>query len=233
MKRRASATFGRDVWAMGWAGSWLLRGLLRTLRVRRLGEQHLRPYLERHEGALLTFWHGQLLPLACVMSFRHPVILVSEHRDGEIITQIIRHLGCGTVRGSTTRGGYRSLLEMARLGRAGQLLGITPDGPRGPRHTVHPGAILVAQRGGIPMIPLAAFAHPEKRLHSWDRFQVPLPGSRLVVSLGRPLYVPAELGPQAAVRDYGPRLAEAMKANARRASDELAAWIGRPGGGCG
>ena len=226
MTEKTPKPHGCDVWAMGVAGALLLRALRLTFRVRRLGEEHTRPFLEQGGSFLLTFWHGHLLHLACLMSHMHPHTLVSEHRDGEIISQILERLGCGTVRGSTTRGGYRALLEMVRRGRAGVPLGITPDGPRGPRHEVQPGALIVAQRAGIPMIPLAAYAHPEKRLDSWDRFQIPFPFAKLVVVTGPPLWVPAELDPQEAIRQYSPRLADALGSVSRTASDELARWSG-------
>lgn len=221
---------GRDVWALGIAGAGLLRALRGTFRVRRVGDEHTRPFFEQGRSFLYTFWHAHLLHLACLMSHTGAHILVSEHRDGEVITQIIERLGYGTVRGSTTRGGYRSLIEMVRRGRAGVPLGITPDGPRGPRHQVQAGALVVAQRAGIPMIPIAAYAHPEKRLHSWDRFQIPLPFAKVVVVTGAPLWVPPELDPQEAVGQYTPRLAQAMEAVSLAASEELARWSGAEGG---
>jgi lysophospholipid acyltransferase (LPLAT)-like uncharacterized protein len=150
--------------------------------------------LEQAGGQVIwTFWHCHILSLAWNHRRRGVVVLVSQHGDGETITQVIHRLGYGTVRGSTTRGGVRAALEMARLGRAGFPLSVTPDGPRGPRHVVQPGIVLIAQRSGLPVVPLTAAMRRGKRLASWDRFEIPAPFSRILVLVGEPITVPAEI----------------------------------------
>src|SRR2546430_17087829 len=81
-------------------------------------------------------------------------ILISEHRDGELIHLIVRWFDFDTIRGSTTRGGARALRQMARLGREGVDLAVTPDGPRGPRCVAQPGVVELAKLTGLPIIPL-------------------------------------------------------------------------------
>lgn len=219
---------GLDVRAIGVAGAAAIRALARTHRVRRMGEEHAGDLLSAGRGLLFSCWHGQLLNLACTMQHRGVRVLVSEHRDGEIITQIMRRIGFATVRGSTTRGGYRSLVEMIRAGRRGVVLGITPDGPRGPRREVQAGAVLVAQRARIPLLPISGQALPRRRLKSWDRFEIPHPFAKVVVSIGEPIWIPDDLKPEEAIEIWGPRVSGAMEENSARAWRALLDWCGRP-----
>ncbi len=111
---------------------------------------------------ILAFWHGQQLMIPLGYRGPHPEILISQHRDGEIIYRIIKRFGFGAVRGSTTKGGHRALRQLVRLSRQGVDLVITPDGPKGPRHHVQPGVVALAKFTGLPIVPLA-FACSKKK----------------------------------------------------------------------
>jgi hypothetical protein len=120
------------------------------------------------------------------------MMLVSEHGDGEYIAQIIRLLGYRLVRGSTTRGWLRAAKRLvADAGRYD--LGITPDGPRGPRHVMQGGAIYLAMKTGNPLVPITASATSAFVAKSWDRFVMPYPGAEVLVKWGKPYYVPPSL----------------------------------------
>jgi lysophospholipid acyltransferase (LPLAT)-like uncharacterized protein len=173
------------------------------------------------EQVIYAFWHCHILPLAWAYRGRRAVVLVSRHGDGEAITQVIHRLGYGTVRGSTTRGGVRGALEMARLGRAGYPLAVTPDGPRGPRRRLQPGIVLIAQRSGRPIVPLASGMRRGRRLDSWDQFEIPAPFSRVRIVAGEPIAVPADL-PHAEAGEWERRVQEAMDAVEHRAET----WAG-------
>jgi lysophospholipid acyltransferase (LPLAT)-like uncharacterized protein len=183
-----------------------------TLQVDWLGEEHVRAVEREGERVLYAFWHGQLLTLTYTHRGRGIVVLVSRHKDGEIISQILCRLGFGVVRGSSTRGGLRALLEMARVGRDGHPLGVTPDGPRGPRHQLQNGVLLIAQRSGFPIIPLAVEAVRRTELSSWDRFLIPHPWSRVVVVTGPPLRIPEGLEFEELESVWAPRVASALTA---------------------
>ena len=148
----------------------------------------------RRPGPLLyAFTHGVLLPLAYAYRDRDARVLISESRDGEIIARITERLGFVAVRGSSSRGGRRALAEMRRLGRAGYDLGFTPDGPRGPRGSVSPGAVVAARDADLPIVPVGVAADRAWRMRSWDRFLIPKPGARVWVVFGTGLR-PAEGG---------------------------------------
>jgi lysophospholipid acyltransferase (LPLAT)-like uncharacterized protein len=179
------------------SGSLLGAGLVRTLgmtwRLSWVGEHH-RADLERSgSNWIYAFWHGWLLALIYTHRNKGIKVLVSTHRDGELVARLIAKLGFGVVRGSTTRGGGRALFALAAL-RDEAPLGVAPDGPRGPARQVHPGVIYLAQRSGLPIVPLTSASNPCWRANSWDRFVVPLPFARCAIGYGEPLWVPPHAG---------------------------------------
>lgn len=204
----------------GVLGSGIIRALGATWIVDWLNDENFRE-VERRDGRVLwAFWHAQILPLTYTHRDRGIVVLVSRHRDGEIISQIICRLGCGVVRGSSTRGGLRALLEMARVGREGHPLAVTPDGPKGPRHVLQPGLLHIAQRSGLPIVPLAMEAVRRTELRSWDRFVIPHPWTRIAVAAGAPILLPDEIPGSDLEMAWGPRVSDALD----RLEVQLAAW---------
>jgi lysophospholipid acyltransferase (LPLAT)-like uncharacterized protein len=109
-----------------------------------------------------------------------------------VLSRVLQRFGLPTIRGSSSRGGRRSLLELVRQARAGASAGIAPDGPRGPRHRAQVGIIILARLTEIPIIPVAVGARWKIEFQSWDRFLLPLPGSRIVVAFGEPVVVPSD-----------------------------------------
>ena len=172
--------------------AWILRAMAATMRREDVGLEHPRGILQRGERAIVAFWHARLL----MMPFAYPgeptAILISQHRDGEVIAQVAERLGLSVVRGSATRGAARAFREMLQVLNGGSHVVITPDGPRGPRQQVKPGVVELARLSGMPILPLAFGAWPRKVLQSWDRFVIPLPFGRGVYAWGEPIYVPAE-----------------------------------------
>lgn len=181
------------LWAVGFFGSRLIVLLGRTWRLREVVPDAVRDRVAAGQGIIYAFWHGRLLPLVFTHRRRGIVVLVSLHRDGEYIARTIEALGFGTVRGSTTRGGARALAALLARARGGASFGITPDGPRGPRHVLQPGVITLASRSGLPIVLLATSGRPAWQARSWDRFFVPLPFARCVVLSSEPIFVPREL----------------------------------------
>jgi lysophospholipid acyltransferase (LPLAT)-like uncharacterized protein len=212
---------------IGLAGSLLIRALGATWRVRVIGREHEAACRDAGRGLLYAFWHGQLLPLLYFMRRRGILVLVSQNTDGEYIAQVIHREGFDTVRGSSSRGGFRSLLEMTRAGESGRALGISPDGPRGPRHRAQPGVLLVAQRAGVPILPLAAAARPRRELDSWDRFVIPAPIARVVRGCGAPIHLPADLGAEKLLAEWTEPVERALTELGERCERELEVWSGR------
>jgi len=155
------------------------------------GQRHpLDPVTKRY---LYAFWHESLLaPIITKPKIR---VLISQHRDGELIAQCCSWLGIGTFRGSTSRGGSQALLEMIRS-NDNMHLGITPDGPKGPRRELQPGVVMVASQSGLQVVPAGVGYVNAWRMKSWDRFAVPKPFSTLTGVIGHPIDVPPDLDRQ-------------------------------------
>ena len=154
------------------------------------------------EGFIFSLWHGHLLPLLWVHRDEGVVVLISEHRDGELVARAASSLGFGLIRGSTTRGADRALISLVRELEAGREVAITPDGPRGPARQFAPGALIAAQRSDSFIIPTVAVADRAWHLRSWDRFMIPKPFARVTIAYGRPTKVLAST-PRAAAEEGG------------------------------
>jgi hypothetical protein len=171
----------------------LIKAICGTLRVQVLGGDIEAAVHQHRQNVIYAFWHGHLLYLMYRYRGRGVAILVSQSRDGEFLSRILQHFGLPTIRGSSSRGGQRSLRELVRQTRAGASAAIAPDGPRGPRHRAQPGIVALARLAGIPILPVAVGARWKVEFHSWDRFLLPLPGSRIVVAYGAPMVVPSDV----------------------------------------
>jgi lysophospholipid acyltransferase (LPLAT)-like uncharacterized protein len=178
--------------AAGVVGMGMVAALFATTRSVRFGQEHYLRYRRQGKPVIFVFWHGQLLPLVHYHRDEGIVVLVSEHADGEYITQVVARHGFGTVRGSSTRGGTRGLKGLIRAAREGRDLGLTPDGPRGPAGDFKPGALAVAQTTGLPVIPVALGASSGWNFRSWDGFLVPRPFARVAIGYGEPVHVPRD-----------------------------------------
>ena len=170
-------------------GTGVLAALARTWRIREVGRDGWRRLHAAGEPVVLALWHGQMLPMLAHHRGQGAAVLISEHQDGEIIARVARTFGLRTVRGSTSRGGSRALLELVAELRRGGEVAVTPDGPRGPRHVFAPGALVAAHRSGAAVIALAAHVDRAWHLRSWDRFEIPKPFARITIAYSEPLRV--------------------------------------------
>lgn len=140
---------------------------------------------------VLLCWHDALLPVMWHHRHRGIAAMISEARDGQYLAAFAASLGYQLIRGSSTRGGRRALLGAIRALQSGTPVGITPDGPRGPRRMLKPGAIAAAARTRALVVPVHAEARPSWRARSWDAFLVPPPFARVRLAYGKPFEIPA------------------------------------------
>lgn len=204
---------------IGWLGGWIVRLWGSTLSIDWIGLTEPREPGEQHRHVIWCFWHGHLLTLTYSHRNLGIVVLVSRHTDGEIISQIIDHLGYGVVRGSSTRGGLRALLEAVKAAKAGHPPAVTPDGPRGPIHELQSGVLHISQRSQVAIVPMAVNSVRRTRLKSWDRFLIPHPWSRVVIVVGDPIQVPAGIDAKTVEKEWGPRVTEGLRAVNARADE--------------
>jgi lysophospholipid acyltransferase (LPLAT)-like uncharacterized protein len=140
-------------------------------------------------GALICMWHGRMLLGVPLFSRDGFHVLVSKSDDGDLSEGLLGAFGYGVLRGSRSRGGARALREMLALLRAGKAVVVTPDGPRGPRHSMNPGLAWMARATGYPIFPLGLVADRAWRTRSWDRFMLPKPRARVAAAFGAPVRV--------------------------------------------
>lgn len=203
-------------------GTGVLRLLGATWRIERVDMEERDAELANGGRCIFALWHARLLPLIFTHRGRGAAVLISRHRDGELIARLVEQLGYVTARGSSTRGGGEGAREMLRYAERGHLLAVTPDGPRGPAEVVKAGLPYLASRSGLPVIPVAAAARHAWRLRSWDGFRIPRPFTRLVVGYGEPIRVPPGLEGEA-LEPWRRRIEEALSRTtaeiARRAGE--------------
>ena len=173
---------------VGILGAWLIRLLGVTIRI----EDYPKGFNAKIKTtpAIYTFWHCMMLVPAYVGRNKNLQVLISQHSDGEYIAQVIKRLGFDVIRGSTTRGGAKAIKVLIDKTRKGYSVAITPDGPRGPRFTFQSGSIYLAQKTGLPIIPLVVGLSRYWELPSWDRFRIPKPFSRALMMYGDPIPIP-------------------------------------------
>ena len=143
------------------------------------GKRFHLPKTVPEEPVVFAFWHGDLLMMPYLYyRFRdvpYANVLISDHFDGRIIARIMRHFHLGTIHGSTNRNAAKVLIAAMRSLKEGYDIGITPDGPRGPRHEVADGIVVMAQKTGAKVIVYSCVPSRCWRLKSWDRFVIPKP----------------------------------------------------------
>ena len=167
----------------GTAGRIILNFLGRTWRVSRY-----RPSTGIwSKTALYALWHNAQLPLIYTHREMNLRLLISRSRDGELVSDMCERMGFQTVRGSSSKGGASAARELVNVLAGGNSVAITPDGPRGPANKVKKGISLIPRRANVPVIPYGVSAFPVVRLNSWDRFMIPLPFAKLVISEGKPV----------------------------------------------
>jgi len=159
------------------------------------------PYWDRGEPIILAFWHRQLLFMPLIWRKGVPFhMLISGHRDGDLITKTVAPLGIKAIRGSARnakkkdkqKGAAAAFRTMVRTLKAGESVGITPDGPRGPRMRAQDGAVALAKLTGCAIVPCAFSAKRAVWAKSWDRFLVPLPFSKNAFVWGEPVHIPRD-----------------------------------------
>ena len=190
------------------AGTGLIRALAATWRYKTVGEATVIRLRNEETAILFTLWHGQMLPLLWHHRDQGVAVLVSEHKDGELVARILEWMGYGLIRGSSSRGAGRALIGLVRTLKDGNDVAITPDGPRGPRHKFAPGAAIAAHRAGAPIIPTGVHVDKYWQLRTWDGFIIPKPFARITIAYGDVTRVDSGTPREAA--EEAPRLEKLM-----------------------
>jgi len=199
-----------QVTAAAHVGTWIIRLLAWTWRRDRQARAGFDAARRRADGTVggivLVLWHGELLPALVEHAPDGAHAIISRSQDGELIARIAAAFGSRPIRGSSSKGGAEALVRAVQSARAGEVVAVTPDGPRGPRHSVASGVVKVAQKTGVPLIGVRVHADRAWVFRSWDRFVVPKPFARVTYAY-TPVVPLAEVETEAALT----RIADAMR----------------------
>ena len=185
--RRGRRALGAALAAL--CGPLLLRIFARTWRPQIVGKDNIEAARGPGGGFLLALWHGRMLVGVPYHRELEMEVLVSPSGDGDISERLLKAFGYSIIRGSSSRGGARALREMLRAMAAGRVLVLTPDGPRGPQHSMNDGVAWLARATGYAILPAGFVCDRAWRARSWDRFTVPKLGARVALVYGEPLVV--------------------------------------------
>lgn len=172
-----------------------MRFVLQTSRWQTRGAEIPAAFRDAGQPYIIAFWHGRLLMMPPAWTFNEPLyVLISHHRDGELIARAMAPFGLGTIRGSTAKagrekGGTAALRLILQTLKQGAPVAISPDGPRGPRMRASSGIAAAARLARVPVIPLAYGVARRHVVNSWDRFIIPWPFNRGIYMWGDPIDV--------------------------------------------
>jgi lysophospholipid acyltransferase (LPLAT)-like uncharacterized protein len=170
--------------------------------------------LPDHQPVIIAFWHNRVALMAYIYKRfnirRTALTFISRSRDGQFMTDVAARFGIKAVRGSSSRHGTAAMLAAVRAAGDSHVdLVITPDGPRGPRYQIQPGLIRLAQITHRPIVAVTYRLGWKLEVHSWDRFQVPLPFTTCHMVTGEPVYVPEDAS-EAELEAIRTRLSESL-----------------------
>jgi lysophospholipid acyltransferase (LPLAT)-like uncharacterized protein len=204
-KRLLKSTAGGAVVSAG--VNAYIRLVAATSRRDFIGREHADALLAGDRGFILAFWHARLLmgPIMRREANRPVHMLISSHRDGELIAAAVRGFGIELIRGSAqdpkkpekNKSGAPAVAAMAAALKSGAIVGMTPDGPRGPAEVAKIGAVRLAAMTGAPILPAGYAAMRAKRLSTWDGFVLTLPFSRMAFAARAPIHVEPDADVQA------------------------------------
>lgn len=183
-------------------------------------DTRLRQLVDQDRGGIAAFWHGRLMMLHRAWTPRpRPFhIMISQHRDGTFIAKAIERMNVHAIGADRKTGSMSAMRGLKRLIDRGAWIGITPDGPKGPRMRARGGAIKLAQLTGRPVLPVSIGLSRRRVIQSWDRFCLPLPFGRGEIRYGRPIEVP---------RDADPRTLERCRQELEHELNRLSAELDR------
>ncbi|MCP5538348.1 MAG: lysophospholipid acyltransferase family protein [Akkermansiaceae bacterium] len=197
MSDRSEIRGTKKQWFIGKMVAALMRLVGLTLRYRVDDPHGQKAKAPAGVPVIWIFWHNCLFSAPLTkkkFSGSAPAsALASASRDGAVIESVVASFGVKTVRGSSSRRGVAALIALKKALKAGEQLFVTPDGPRGPRYHLQPGVVKLGQSSGAPIVPVRFYHTSSWRLKSWDRFHIPKPFSKVVITLGEAIRIPPRL----------------------------------------
>jgi len=181
-------------WLLCWAIHVYIRLVFATNRWTTEGGEVPLRLRQTGGGFILAFWHGRMMMIPMAWQRLAPMhMLISAHRDGRIIADAVTYFGVDSVSGSSRHGGSAALRAMLKHLKAGDCVGITPDGPHGPACIASSGIVNAARLARVPVVPIVFATSRRRVLRSWDRFHLALPFGRGIFLWGEPIEIASDL----------------------------------------
>jgi lysophospholipid acyltransferase (LPLAT)-like uncharacterized protein len=143
--------------------------------------------------SVITFWHGKMWVFIPFLGKKGVVALVSHSEDGEMISNLLKYFKYKLVRGSTSRGGSKALVKMIKNLKKGDIVAITPDGPKGPSRIFQKGALYLSAKAKVPIIPMNFISSNSYSFSSWDKFEIPYPFAKIKIIIGKKIIIDNKL----------------------------------------
>lgn len=196
-----------------------------TVRIESINEEIVRQHLNAGNKLIAALWHQRILTsigYARGFGVYHPSVMISESRDGDMIADVFSRMNFRPVRGSSSRNGKKALAAMVDDLKDHSFAVHVLDGPKGPRGVVKPGLIVLAEKTGVPIVPVYLSVDRAWVLNSWDRCLVPKPFSRIVIRWDRPIAVPSNNNEQ--TFEYFRSMIEKHMLDNQRQDDRCFGW---------
>ena len=173
--------------------SFIYKLWCKSIKFEQYGRDRVEKLRQENTPFVLAVWHNEIFSCIHAKQDFKVVTVVSQSNDGEYLARLLKNIGFETARGSSSRGGLQALIQCVRLiKKEGYSACISVDGPKGPRHEVKEGAVFLAHRAKIPIVPMRALMTSGKCFNSWDKFELPWPFSTVKVYFDTPYYIEAE-----------------------------------------
>lgn len=213
---------GDETFFMNWPvlAAYFLMLSSKLVRTRTIGF----PDLDEVGPVILAHWHREDLAMLPQCGHTKGCILISESRDGSILSKAVKAMGYSTCRGSSSRGALGGILALKQALENGRTIVVAADGPKGPRNIAKPGAVYLAAKTGRPIYPVgSALSYCYEFSRSWNKTRLPLPGAKLMKVFGEPLFIPPE-GAKWPAYQQSRILTCAISDTVRKAELELMRW---------
>ena len=173
-----------------WVGAKYIKFVSFTNSWSFINKKYVENLWKKNEAFILCFWHGRLLMMPLSWNKEKKInVLISTHSDGQLLSKTVKHFNIETITGSSSKGGSEAIRNIIKSLKSGISIGMTPDGPRGPRMKVNSAIIKIASLTGHKIVPLSYSVKNKFFLNSWDRFLVALPFGKGCFIWGEPIKV--------------------------------------------
>ena len=173
-----------------WIGAKYIQLVSLTNKWNFINKKYVENLWKRNEAFILCFWHGRLLMMPLSWDKKKKInVLISSHSDGQLLSKTVKYFDIETITGSSSKGGSEAIRKIIKSLRSGTSVGITPDGPRGPRMKINSAIIKIASLTGNKIVPLSYSVKKKFFLKSWDKFLVALPFGKGCFIWGKPIKV--------------------------------------------